>query len=179
MKKHVFGFALFVLIVVAFTFVFAFFRAGAIPEVLAVEDPKSLPVRSIIIDHAAKSIPHEVIGAYFDLDSGKLISKIKVKLDKNGPKELIVRAELTVFQSFRSELCSPARVQSFSSENEAIVVFEENVVNAGQIDRNDNLYVSFSVYDKAFSPDDAEIQGDLATIQQVLFVHGNESILKN
>lgn len=167
MKKHIFGFALFGLILTSFAFTFAFFSSPKV-EYLNIETKVPHFINN------QKLLVYKVQSVQFDLDSGKLISN--VEFTWNGiepPTEIFMNAEVTVFDQNKNfnffifdRLDKP-----FKNGNKVIAAFETTAVRYVGDEKN-NLYASFG-----FSGDAMPKETD-SGLTPVLFVHGKKSIIK-
>lgn len=166
MKKHIFGFALFSLIIVSFVFTCALFNSSV--EVINIETTAHK------INNNQKLLVYKVKSVQFDLDSGKLISN--VEFTWNGfepPTEIFMNAKVTGFDQNKTfDFFVFDRLdQPFKNGNNIIVTFETTAERYDG-DEKDNLYASFGVSNEAMPKETG------SEITPVLFVHGKSSIVK-
>ncbi|MBC7901236.1 MAG: hypothetical protein H7070_14415 [Saprospiraceae bacterium] len=175
MKKHVFGFVIFSVIVV--TFIAIFFAADRLrmPSVNEVEIRDERVIVSCPTSRSAV-LPHKVQSVQFDLDSKKLIVKIRVGVGRS-PQKLFVNAKLSDLNGFSFDFVETATV-ALNNRNEAYLSFETYVPDSERIDRTQNFYFSAVVSESAFTDVEHLQNNGAAHMRQVLFVHGNASILK-
>lgn len=163
MRKHLLGFALFVLIVSSFAVVGIFVAPYWVPEV----PPAS-----------SNNVMFKVMASYYDRDSGEFITKMKVVWDGTGsrPDSVWVWHE---FVGDGSTLIAAGLEQirrPFEFGHTATVVIRS--AHARAPDADSNLYGRFEV---APSKEDMRTGLDHSRVsspQPVVFIHGDDSLIE-
>lgn len=188
MKKHIFGFTLFIFIFASFALAYTFFTAPAIPSKDAVKPPVSQTETRVEKPYSChfkqKKLSYEVLSSQLDADKNQLTSKVRVIWTASGepPKEIFVRTELfTLDQSETSISFEPlAFTKVFENRNEATLVILSDLKKAnGKIDGRENLYVNFELSENNPAENFSKPSRDLARAYQVLFIHDKISMDKN
>lgn len=205
MKKHIFGVALFSLIVASFAIVYAFFRTPSIPLRETVNPPVSQ-----IVPRAEKpascnrmrseKISYEAIGADLYLSGGKLASSLKLKWNGvgNPPKQLYITPRLfaldqtnksgfdvldTTIYSYASERykefkTSKLLVDPFDASDEKKVFIESQIFNVSNVKEDQNLYVVFDVTEEKPDENSFNYETRLNEAKSVLLIpRPNTSII--
>jgi hypothetical protein len=183
MRKHILGFALFSLIFAAFALVYAFFYAPSIPPKEAVKPPiaqtETQLEKPISCDLKKNKYSVKVISSRYLVDEGKIVSQIRVSLNKNfSPSEMLfVRTNFTTGGKTSGVRFSNSNhvKNPFAEENWRDVTVVSNVPSAERPQKNENLYVTALVSDE----DVIFRQGDdITEAKSVLFVYGRNSIIE-
>jgi hypothetical protein len=159
MKKHVFGVALFSLIVASFVFIYAFFYSPSIPPKEAVkppvprtekpaEKPYTCPSRSNKISYTVQS-------SELDIKNYKFVSRITISWDGSGtpPKKINVEPHLFTLQNVERSLAdsktlmTPTISEPFKNGNKATLTIKSDLPKDGFITGDDNIYVVFNFFD--------------------------------
>ncbi len=160
MKKHIFGFAMFCLIVASFALVYTFFYAPAIPPKETVKPPVALTEVSKERPYTCRmnrnKVSYEVQSAVFDFENNKFISKITLYWEGRGtpPKEILVEPELFTLENVEKSVADSKAigpktlVDPFKDGDQATVTIEYNFVQSNQVSRDNNMYVVFNFRDK-------------------------------
>lgn len=186
MRKHIFGFAIFSLIIFSFAMAFAFFYAPPIPRkeevkqpVIQKDKPSEKPTYCV---KRTKDITYQVESSQFYLETGKLISKIKLTWNGSGepPKKIYLNTHLFTLNQNKDEkiLDSEISYNPFVNGNEATILIELNGAKANWINGKNNLYVVFDFSTDYSSGNYIEESRKLAEAKQVLFVYGENSVVK-
>jgi hypothetical protein len=187
MKKHIFGFVLFSLVVASFALVYAFFNAPSIPPVEAVKPPvaqtETREEKPYFCNFRRNNFSYVVQSSQFDLDNNKLTSKVKVYWNGNGnpPEQIYLTGNLfTLDQKGTSKSIEPmVFTGAFNNRREATLVVLSNIGNETKFDRRQNLYVNLKFSENDTSENSSKPGKNLAEANQVLFVHGEGSVIKN
>jgi len=173
MRKHIFGFLVFVLIVAVFGIAHSYLGIGRI------EKAKPPTFETVHLTGSRRTLTYDVKSVMFDLDTGKLISQIH--LTWNGgeypPDTLWISPSISNDQK-RSTTAFPSdRINwPFKNGNQVIVTTETPDSNSIAIDGKDNYYALF-----AFSDDATVIHSSIRELTPrppVLFVHGESSKIR-
>jgi len=186
MKKHLLGLGIFSFIVVSFGIVYAFLFAPKIPQVPQVEDTRLYSVRNMC-EIKSISKPNnrlEVVSTQYDLDEKKVISQIKINSNTYGKIPKVVKAEVSLFKVEQVEQVEPkniileqktASVINVSEElNYAVFTVSVDLTKNPTLNQKDNFYAVFDVY----LPDGSVLKKITTEPNSVLFVHGENSIIK-
>jgi hypothetical protein len=186
MKKHLFGFAIFSLIVAAFVMVYAFFYAPAIPPKETVKPPVAHTDTQVERPYSCRlsrnKISYEVLSSEFDRDKNKFTSK--VKLTWNGASQAPEKIYIDLKFVTSSQLDKPLHFISqkidnpFPDGNQRITTIESEDVPAGKVNKNENLYAIYQFSQNDLSEENPNKTIDLSEAKQVLFIHGEDSVIK-
>lgn len=187
MKKHIFGFVLFSLVIASFALVYAFFNAPSIPPKEAVKPPvaqtETREEKPYFCNLRRNNLSFEVQSSQFDLDNNKLTSKVKVYWNgnENPPKQIYLTGNLfTLAQKETSKSIEPLVFTSaFNNRREATLVVLSNFGEEIKFDQRQNLYVNLKFSESDSSENYSKPSINLAEANQVLFVHGESSVIKN
>lgn len=185
MKKHLLGLAIFSFIFASFAVAFAFLYAPM--EITEVKEEIRMPVfendTRYRCNKKLESIRFEVISTQIDLDKKKLISQIKMKLDRytNVPKNVRIGTNLFTEQQLevKNFEIKEAKLENFEirkDTNEAIFDVISDLSGNRELNRKENLYVKFSIYTNYENR--LDLKEFSTEVKPVLFVHGNNSVIK-
>ena len=183
MKKHIFGAALFSLIVASFAFIYAFLYAPSIPPKEAVKPPLSqTEVRTekpTYCNLKRNKLTYDVQSSQFDLDDKKLTSTVKITWNGSGepPKEVFGKTELFTLdrKDFSKSFGQMTFTKVFENRNEATLIVVAKLDKSDKtIDERQNLYVSFNFSEIEDAKNDSSASKNLTEVHQVLFVHGKK-----
>ncbi len=180
MKKHIFGFALFSLIVASFALVYAFFNAPSIPPKESVKPPvaqtETREEKPYLCNLLRSNLSYEVQSSQFDLVANKLTSKVKVYWngDGNPPKQIYLTGNLfTLDQKDASKTIEPmVFTGTFNNRREATLVVLSKFGEEIKFDERQNLYVNLKISENSSSESYSKPSKNLSQASQVLFVHG-------
>ena len=79
MKKHIFGFVLFSLVIASFALVYAFFNAPSIPPAEAVKPPVAPTETRAEKPYDRNNLSFEVLSSQYFVKENKIVSQIRVK----------------------------------------------------------------------------------------------------
>ena len=189
MKKHLFGLAIFSFIFAAFAFAFAFFYAPQIPQLAEVDEKVSdkqhigIYGKTSCFRNNRKNISVQVVNSQYFSDEDKIISEIK--LDWNGagaPPEKIYLTTLISASANNAENSFGGVVQILEEPFEDGTRKTFKVVSRGshnkKVNKQNNLYVVASASE--FSGEETEqINKNVSEAKEVVFVHGESSIIGN
>ncbi|MGC2235673.1 MAG: hypothetical protein WA584_05905 [Pyrinomonadaceae bacterium] len=156
------------MIFVSFAFVFAFFNSSKIKDL-------NIETKARNFNNTQKLLVYKVQSVQFDLDSGKLISKIELiwNGDFEPPAEIFMNAEVKGFDQNRTfKFFVFDRLNEPFKNGNKVVATVETTATRYDGDAKDNLYASFG-----FSDEKMPKQTD-SELSPVLFVHGKSSIIK-
>jgi hypothetical protein len=182
MKKHIFGFALFSIIVASFVFTYAFCSAPSLVPKEAVKPPvaqyEPREEKPYSCNFRKNKLSYEVLSSQYFVDEDKIVSKIRVSLnDSVAPSRIYVG---TTFSSAgnigKDRFGDQMTVENpFSEGREKIVTITSKVVDGEKIDIDENLYVMVmvSVYDDAAK---YKTRDEIRQAKPVLFVYGKSTI---
>lgn len=179
MSKHIFGFALFSAIVVAFVFIFTVWYAPSIPPkeivrppvmptVTADEKPLSCPLKK-------NGLSYEVISVEYGKTRSELVSVIKLNWNGAGapPRKVFVQPRIFTADNYRNaQYLSPnVAVDPFSAGNSKVMRIESRYVVSGAGTAMPNFYVFFDVSEDSARLNRTLLETDLPLAHQVLFVY--------
>lgn len=182
MKKHIFGFVLFSLIVASFVLVYAFFNAPSIPPIEAVKPPisrtETREEKPYYCNLRRNKISFEVQSSQFDLEKNKLTSKVKVYWNgnENPPKQIYLTGNLfTLDQKEISKTIEPmVFTGTFNNRREATLVVLSKIGEDTKFDKRQNLYLNLKFSEDNSSENYSKPSKNLTEASQVLFVHGEK-----
>ena len=185
MKKHIFGFVLFGLIVASFALVYAFFNAPSIPPRETVQPPvaqtETREEKPYYCNIRRNKLSYEVQGSQFFLDENKVISKIKITWNgyAKAPNKVYLDGHFFTLENKNSNAFGDSQIldEPFKDSNEKVFTIVTNVSSNRKFDEKVNLYGGFEISDKM--PEAGGHGITLADSHQVLFVHGKNSMNKN
>ena len=181
MKKHIFGFMLFSLIVASFVMVYAFFYAPACPPKEAVKPPVPQTISrtepQTYCNMNKNKLSYEVLSSQYFVDENKIVSKIRVSLNGSvrvAPSKIYVGMIFsTAGKSSASQFGEYEIVENpFAESREKIVTIVSKSVDGRTIDIDENLYARASVSD---SYEGSVKSTDNTQPKAVLFVYGEKS----
>jgi len=186
MKKHIFGFVLFSLIVASFVLVYAFFNTPSIPPKEAVKPPiarmETREEKPYYCNLRRNKISFEVQNSQFDLDKNELTSKVKVYWNgnENPPKQIYLTGNLfTLDQKEISKTIEPmVFTGTFNNRREATLIVLSKIDKEIKFDERQNLYLNLKFSENDSSENYSKPSKNLAEASQVLFVHGENSVIK-
>ena len=186
MKKHIFGFVLFSLVIASFAFVYAFFNAPSIPPVEAVKPPisqaETREEKPYFCNLRRNNLSFEVQSSQFDLDKNELTSKVKVYWNGNGnpPEQIYLTGNLFTFDKLETSKSIEPMVFSgtFNDRREATLIVLSNIGDEIKFNERQNLYVNLKFSENKSSENYSKPGKNLAEASQVLFVHGENSVIK-
>jgi hypothetical protein len=167
MRKHIIGFALFALIIGT---------AAAVVWFLNMESDIPVLSEPIAAESFDKSVTYKIESAVFDLDSGKLVSRVQLKWNGTGKRPDALWISATVSDdrkktrtSFGSELIN----EPFRNGDQVVVTSTTPGGFSPKLDGAENYYALFSVTaDRSI----VRLSENTATSKMpVLFVHGEGS----
>jgi hypothetical protein len=183
MKKHIFGVALFSLIVASFALIYAFFYAPSIPPQEAVKPPLSRTEtqteKPSYCNLERAKLSYEVQSSQFDLVNNRLTSKVKVMWNGSGTPPARLFARTNLFTLDRKEFSETIKTISFTkvfeNRNEATLIIVSKLdAPSGKIDERQNLYVSFD-FSETEEMNNSSKAGRIQPVRyQVLFIHGKK-----
>ena len=184
MKKHIFGFVLFSLIVVSFALIYAFFFAPSIPSKESVRPP--VPQTEVRTERPAcypkrlKDFSYEVISANYFAEQGKLVSKVKLYWNGNGaaPKRISVSPRVfTLDDSEKStSLKAEALINPFEDGNSKTISIESKYVLSDNGSGPANFYVVFDVLDNSSGTRLTSEKVNLSEAFHILYVYGEVNV---
>jgi len=184
MKKHIFGFALFSLIVASFVFIYAFFRAPSIPTKEAVLPPVTISEtrseRPVYCPSRTKKLSYEVLGSEFDINNNKLRSKIRLPYNGRDMEFKQIFATAKLFTLDQKELPMTLKTVSimkldYKADETTLIIFSELDKNK-KINEGQNLYVTFKISEDNIPESYADSTKNLTEAHEVLLVHGEKSV---
>lgn len=183
MKKHIFGFMLFSLIVASFVLAYAFFYAPAIPPKEAVKPPVPQMVSrtepQTYCNLKKNNLSYEVLSSQYFVDENKIVSKIRVSLNDSAryaPSKIYIGTTFSSAGNIGQNGFGDNQVveNPFSESREKIVTIVSKITDGKKIDIDENLYVLFSVTDYDGSTNYKK-STDVTQAKAVLFVYGDKS----
>lgn len=182
MKKHIFGFALFSFIFASFAFAFAFFYTPTIRRIEKIKQITSKTERPVFRPKTQQDITYRVLSSEFDLDSGEFTSNIHLYWNRDGkaPRKIFVNTHLFTPEADEEGIFDERLVftEPFGDSSGTTITIRYKVNYDLSFDRRKNLYASFDFSQDEFSNDLTERSEDLSEFNQVLFIHGENSIIK-
>ncbi len=186
MKKHLFGFAIFGFIFASFAVAFAYFYAPPIPQIGEVKqspvylsEPRTSCFKK---SENRKSLKHEIISSQYFYDENKVVSEIKLTWNGYGsaPEKINVVTILTASEYSKSGRNSTLQEfqNPFADSRIATIKVVSRILEAEKLDKGTNLYAFFRISGVNFNYDDFDGNANLKEPTQVVFVHGNSSIIK-
>lgn len=185
MKKHIFGFTLFSLIVASFIFAYAFLSAPSIPSKEAVKPPvsqkESRSEKPYSCYPKKNKLSYEVLSSQYFVSENKIVSKIRVSLNNYAsvPSKIFVSTNFSSVGNIGKDGFgdSQAVEDPFAEGREKIVTVVSRVSDGKKIDIDENLYVLVSVTDYDGSANYKK-SGEITEAKAVLFVYDEKPILK-
>lgn len=192
MKKHIFGFALFSLIVATFAIIYAFFSAPSIPPVNAVKPPSAVSESRTEKPYScptkrkdfAKDFSYEIVSANYFAEQNKLVTKVKLYWNGSGvaPKKLVIQPRIFTIESYDNEkldgLKAETLVEPFADGNGKTFSIESKFVLSGMGSGPPNLYVAFDFADGANGNPLTSEKASLAEAFHVLYVYDDSLVVK-
>jgi hypothetical protein len=179
MRKHIFGLAIFTFIIGSFALIYAFFNAPPIPQIPEVKPFAAETQPAFSCRKKQQEIDYEVQNVQFDFNSNKLISNVKLIWKGAGepPKNVYVSPQIfTLDNSANSVFLNTEQfLNPFEKGRSGNVTFTSNVEQIGSAN---NLYVIYSISRDYTNIPFVNKNEKIAKAKQVLFVHGNSSIIK-
>lgn len=181
MKKHIFGFALFCFIFGSFVFASAFFYAPPILQIAEVALPVSDDEPLIDGEETVRptGISHEIISSYFFYDESRIVSKIRISRNKRekAPAKIYITARYSAVVNVAERAFEDVKIleNPFAGADERIVTITSLVSNRDSIAKDANIYMFTNVTDRSFPYTKS---GDVTPTKQVVFVHGETSVIR-
>jgi hypothetical protein len=188
MKQHFLGLIIFSFIFASFAFAFAFFYAPPIPQIGEVEENFELtqPIKryekTSCFPKRTKEITSEVVSSQLFLDEEKIISEIKLSWNGSGepPKKVSVMTNFFTLKNDGKFSFGTLQVfdEPFNGETEKTFSVVSRITDKQKIGKHNNFYVISSASDFYSADTKGEPDKGIADATQVLFVHGDDSIIK-
>lgn len=185
MKKHIFGAALFSLIVASFAFVYAFFYAPSIPPKEAVRPPLSqteVPAEksTSYCNLKRNNVSYAIQSSEFYVSEGRLVSTLKVKWNGSEAAPKYVFVQSRIFDINQPNNVSFIKSDNFRSNfndlNVATVTVNQDFYGLKDIKKaKNNLYVVFDVVDQYSKENSLFDPGKLTEAKPVLSIYGDFS----
>jgi len=188
MKKHILGLGIFSFIFASFAFAFAFFYVPPIPQIGEVAD-KTEAEQSIkkfektsCFRKRTKELSSEVVSSQLFLDEEKIISEIKLSWNGSGepPQKVSVVTNFFTLKNEGKSSFGTLQVfdKPFNGVTEKTFTVVSKISDNQRIGKHNNFYVISSASDYYSADKTVEPDKGTAEATQVLFVHGNSSIIK-
>jgi hypothetical protein len=189
MKKHIFGFVIFGFIFASFAFAFAYFCAPPIPQIGEVNiqkcedsmfqgDHESSPT----CRKKANNFSSVVQSVQFDLNSGMITCIVKLKWNGVGelPKKVYSGVHLFTAEDDEESLYNNKQIflDPFEKSNEVAVKIQYKLIYDLSPDTKKNLYALVEFSGDGRFDGYKEGREDISKAKQVLFIHGNSSIIR-
>lgn len=188
MKKHILGAAIFGFIFASIAIAFTFLDALPIPQIEEIEiknesKPKILDYRKTsCFRQKEEVVVSEVQSTQFDLDSGVLTSKVKLKWNstEEAPKVVYAKVHLFTIENDEEGLFDGNHIfiNPFQNNKETIVTIRYKVKYDVPIDMRKNLYAFVEFSQNENFANNLKAKEDVSKAQQVLFIHGGSSIIE-
>jgi len=187
MKKHIFGVALFSLIVASFALVYAFFYAPSIPPKEAVRPPVSQTETrtekpTACFPKRLKDFSYEIVSANYFAEQSKLVTKVKLYWNGNGeaPKKISVQPRIFSIDNYDKAISLKTETlnEPFTDGNGKTFTVESKFVLNGVGDGPPNLYVVFDFSDSTSGNYLTSEKPGLAEAFHILTVYGESSVIK-
>ena len=183
MRKHIFGFALFILIFASFALVYAFFYAPSIPTNEAVKPPiTQMEMRTekpYSCQFKRNKLSYKVISSEFDIENNELTSKIKIFWNGYGepPKRIFANVNFYTNNGIVFKQLEPMSfTKVFENRTEATLIVQKKFYELDRkINERENLY--FDLNFSEYYPDEVESadrDDDFSKASQVLLIHGTK-----
>ncbi|HVE55841.1 MAG TPA: hypothetical protein VNB22_03370 [Pyrinomonadaceae bacterium] len=184
MKKHIFGFVLFGLIVASFALVYAFFNAPSIPPVEAVTPPvaqtETREEKPYYCDLRRNKLSYEVLSSQYFVEENRIVSQIRITFNgsiRTAPSKIYVNTTFSSVGNIGKDGFGDSQIveNPFSDSREKVVTITSRVTNEEKIKPNENLYILALVtdYDSSRNYKNSE---DITQAKAVLFVYGKNSV---
>jgi len=179
MKKHIFGFVLFGLIVASFAFVYAFFNAPSIPSTETVKPPvaqtETPEEKPYYCNLRRNNLSYEVLSSQYWLEDNLIVSKIRVTYNGSirvAPSKIYVNTTFSSVGNIGKDGFGDSQIveNPFSESREKIVTISSKVTTANKLQPNENLYVLASVTDYDGSTN-YKRSGDVTEAKAVITVY--------
>ncbi len=179
MKKHIFGFALFSLIVASFVFAYAFLCAPSIPSKEAVKPPvsqKELRSEKPYSCYPKRNkLSYEVLSSQYFVAENKIVSKIRVSFNGSigmAPSKIYVTTTYSSAGNVGKDGFGENKVleNPFAYTRELVVDVVSRVSSGKKLDIDENLYALVSVTDYDGSANYKNNE-DITKAKPVLFVY--------
>jgi len=187
MKKHIFGFALFSLIVATFAFIYTVFYAPSMPSKNAVKPPVSqTETRSerptACFPRRPKQFYYTIDGANYYVENNVLVSKITLYWNGSGAPPAKISVQPRIFMIDNSEnpksLKAETLIEPFKDGNSKSLTVDSKFVINGVGNGPPNLYVVFEVLDAESGNYLTSEKVNLAEAFHILTVYPDSSELK-
>jgi len=190
MKKHIFGFALFSLIVALFAVTYTFFYAPSIPPKEAVRPPaaqaETREEKPYTCQLRRKNISYEVRSSELNIEKNKFTAQVTIYW--NGydapPKTLSVEPQVFTLDNVEKSvedqniLAPKTLVDPFKNGSKATVVLTFDVKKDFSVARDKNVYTVFSFLDAENGNTLFKASKSLPEAHQVLVNYGKVSPAK-
>ena len=181
MKKHIFGLALFSIIVGSFVFLWALFGyfTQPIPVVPKVESER-LPVfkseNRPSCNMKKQLVNYEVISSQYLKDEEKLVSQLKIRWNGKGetPDKIFIETVVRSTEDFGTPRFEDTRIiyQPLENRKEAVIFVESKINDLGENGDNQNFYAYYNI-----STDGVDNYFNTKA-NSIIFVHGRDSIIR-
>jgi len=188
MKKHILGLGIFSFIFASFAFAFAFFYAPPIPQIeeVKIENKDKVEIvnyqKTSCFRKRIKEITSEVVSSQLFLDEEKIISEIKLSWNGSGepPQKVSVMTNFFTLKNEGKSSFGTLQVfdKPFNGVTEKTFTVVSKISDNQRIGKHNNFYVISSASDYYSADKPVEPDKGTAEATQVLFVHGNSSIIK-
>jgi hypothetical protein len=186
MKKHIFGFMLFSLIVASFVVVYAFFYAPSIPSPEAVKPPvprtETRAEKPFCYPKRSKDFSYEVESANYYAEQGKLVTKVRIHWNGRGdaPKKISVQPRILTADNYGKNLALKAETffAPFTDGNDKMVTIESKFVLDGVGSGPPNLYVALDFADALKGIALSSEKAGLSEAHHILYVFPESSQIK-
>jgi hypothetical protein len=186
MKKHIFGFALFSLIVASFVLIYAFFYAPSIPPKNAVKPPVSQTEtradKPYFCPTKRKDFSYEIVSANYFAEQGKLVTKVKLYWNGYGEAPKTISVQPRVFSIDNYDKAITLKTETFENPftegGSDFISVESKFVLNGMGNGLPNLYVVLDFTDATKGDSLSSEKPGLAEAFHVLYVYGESSVVK-
>ena len=186
MKKHIFGFILFSLIVASFVFVYAFFYAPSIPSPEAVKPPvprtETRAEKTYCYPKRSKNFSYTVESANYYAEQRKLVTKVRIHWNgrSEAPKKISIQPRILTADNYEKNIALKAEtfVNPFMDGNDKTVTVESkfvlDVIGSGP----PNLYVALDFADALSGIALSSEKAGLSEAFHILYVFPESSQIK-
>ena len=180
MKKHIFGVALFSLIVASFALIFAFFFSPSIPPKEAVKPPVSKTETreakpTSCFPKKMRPVSYTVVSSSFLAEQSVLKSVLTLRWNGSGepPKKISIEPRFFTNENYANATVLNAEtiIEPFKDGNSKIVNLETKVLLQNPGRTVPNFYVLFDVTDRENGTILTDERNGLGEAYQVLYVH--------
>jgi hypothetical protein len=186
MKKHIFGFALFSIIVASFVLIYTFFYAPSIPPKNAVKPPVSQVEKAekpyACYPKRLKDFSYEIVSANYFVEQSKLVTKVKLYWNGNGeaPNKISVQPRIFSINNYDNAISLKTETLNdpFVDGNGKTFTVESKYALIGEGNGPLNLYVVFDFADSVSGNYLTSEKPGLAEAFHILTVYGESSVVK-